>query len=32
MEKNVLLNPYEYFETNILSPTNKLGSIEEEGI
>jgi hypothetical protein len=27
-----LLYPYEYFVTNNLSPINKVGSIEDEGI
>ena len=30
--KECLLYPYEYFDTNILSPTNKFGSIDEDGI
>ena len=30
--KECLLYPYEYFVTNNLSPTNKLGSIDDEGI
>jgi hypothetical protein len=30
--KECLLYPYEYLDTNNLSPTSKFGSIEDEGI